>query len=331
MKAMMQKIYGSPDVLKLGDLPVPVARENEVVVSVEAAGVDAGVWHLVTGKPLGVRLAGFGVRKPKNPVPGSAFAGRITEVGPGVTSFSIGDAVYGVCQGALAEFARARVKGIAPMPAGLTSQQAAAMPISATTALKAVCDVGRVKAGQKVLVIGAGGGVGSYAVQIARAFGGSVTGVCSTEKVDFVRALGVEKVIDYKQDDLSSNSGQFDLVIDTGGGRNLRVLRRLLTRKGMAVIVGAEGVGGPLLGGADRGMRAQILSLFIPQRMTGVLSIDKTENLNEISRLVAAGKLAPRVDRVFPLAETVDAIKYVENRQSRGKVVISKIGVENHE
>ncbi len=323
MKAMTQNIYGPADVLKLMEVPVPVIGAGEVLVQVDAAGIDAGVWHLITGKPFAVHLAGFGVRKPKNPVPGQAFAGRIVEVGPGVTSFSLGDAVYGVCEGAFAEFARARVKGIAPMPLGLTPEQAAALPISATTALKAIRDVGRVKAGQQVLVLGAGGGVGSYAVQIARAFGADVTGVCSSRKVEFVRSLGVEQVIDYTRDDLAGCAGKFDLVIDAGGGRRLRVLRRLLVRKGTLVIVGAEGVGGPLLGGADRGLRAQVLSLFVSQRMTGMLEIDKTEILSEISSLVLAGKLVPPVDRIFPLAETVDAIKYAENRKSRGKVVVS--------
>lgn len=323
MKAITQRVYGPADVLELGDLPMPVAGEKEVVVKVEAVGVDAGVWHFVSGRPLAMRLAGFGVRKPKNPVPGQAFAGRVAEIGSDVTSFSIGDVVYGVAQGAFAEFARARVKGIALMPVGLTPQQAAALPISATTALKAVRDVGCVASGQRVLVLGAGGGVGSFAVQIARAFGADVTGVCSTGKIEFVRSLGVREVVDYTCDDLARFAGQFDLVIDTGGGRSLRTLRRLLTRKGTLVIVGAEGVGGPLLGGADRGMRAQILSFFVPQRMTGLLSIDKTENLNELAVLVATGKVSPAIDRVFPLAETADAVRYVEGRKSKGKVVIS--------
>lgn len=323
MKAITQRVYGSVGVLELSELPMPIADEKEVVVKVEAAGVDVGVWHFVSGRPLAMRLAGFGVREPKNPVPGQAFAGRVVEVGSGVTSFSVGDAVYGVAQGAFAEFARARVKGIALMPAGLTPQQAAALPISATTALKAVRDVGHVESGQRVLVFGAGGGVGSFAVQIALAFGAEVTGVCSTGKMEFVRLLGAKEVVDYTCDDLARFADQFDLVVDTGGGRSLRTLRRLLTRKGTLVIVGAEGIGGPLLGGADRGMRAQLLSLFVPQRMTGLLSIDKTENLNELAKLITAGKVSPAVGRVFSLSETVNAIKYVESRQSHGKVVIS--------
>ena len=323
MKAITQRVYGSADVLELRDLPMPAAGDKEVVVKVEAAGVDASVWHFVSGRPLAMRLAGFGVRKPKNPVPGQAFAGRIVEVGSGVTSFSIGDAVYGVAQGAFSEFARARVKGIALMPVGLTPQQAAALPISATTALKAVRDVGCVASGQSVLVLGAAGGVGSFAVQFARAFGAEVVGVCSTGKIEFVRSLGIKEVVDYTCDDLARFSGQFDLVIDTGGGRSLRNLRRLLTRKGTLVIVGGEGVGGPLLGGADRGLRAGIVSLFVSQRMTGILSVDKTENLHELAELVAAGKVSPAIDRVFPLSETSDAIRYVEGHKSQGKVVIS--------
>ncbi len=323
MKAITQQVYGSADVLELQDVPMPVAGEKEVVVEVEAAGVDAGVWHFITGRPLAMRLAGYGIRKPKNSIPGAAFAGRVVAVGPDVTSFSPGDVVYGVAKGAFAEFARARVDRIAPIPAGLTPQQAAALPISATTALKAVRNVGRVAPGQRVLVLGAGGGVGSFALQISRAFGAEVTGVCSTGKIEFVRSLGAKEVVDYTQDDLTRFAGQFELIIDTGGGRSLRTLRRLLTRKGSLVIVGAEGVGDPLLGGADRGMRAGIVSLFVPQRMTGLLSIDKTENLNELAELVAANKVSPAIDRVFPLAEAANAIRYVESRQALGKVVIS--------
>lgn len=323
MRAITQQVYGSVDVLELQDVPMPVAGKKEVVVKVEAAGIDAGVWHIVAGRPLVMRLAGYGIRKPKHAIPGMAFAGRITEIGSGVTSFSLGDVVYGVAKGAFAEFARAQVDRIASIPVGLTPEQAAALPISATTALKAVRDVGRVLPGQRVLVLGAGGGVGSFAVQISRAFEAEVTGVCSTEKVEFVRSLGAKEVVDYKHDDLARFAGQFELVIDTGGGRTLKTLRRLLTRQGSLVIVGAEGVGGPLLGGADRGMRAGIVSLFVPQRMTGLLGIDKTENLNELAELVAANKVSPAIDRVFPLSEAANAIRYVESRQALGKVVIS--------
>lgn len=323
MRAVTQQVYGSADVLGTQDMPTPVAREKEVVVNVEAAGVDTAVLHMMTGRPLAIRLAGYGLRKPKNRIPGMAFAGRVVEVGSGVTSFSIGDPVYGVAQGAFAEFARARVDRIAAMPRGLTPVQASAIPISATTALKAVRDVGRVALGQRVLVLGAGGSVGSFAVQIARAFGAEVTGVCSTGKIEFVRSLGATEVVDYIHDDLTRFAGQFDLVIDTGGGRSLKTLRRLLTRKGTLVIVGADGVGGPVLGGADRSMRAGIVSLFVSQRMTGLLSVDTTVALDELAELVATNKVSPTIDRVFPLAEAANAIKYFESRRAPGKVVIS--------
>ena len=323
MKAITQQVYGSADVLELQDLPIPTPGEKEVVVKVEAAGVDTAVLHMMTGRPLAIRLAGNGLRKPKNRIPGMAFAGHVVEVGSGVTSFSIGDPVYGVAQGAFAEFARARVDRIAPMPRGLTPAQASAIPISATTALKAVRDLGRVVPGQRVLVLGAGGSVGSYALQIARAFGAEVTGVCSKGKIEFVRSLEANEVVDYTSDDLTRFAGQFDLVIDTGGGRSLKTLRRLLTRKGSLVIVGGDGVGGPLLGGADRQMRAGIVSLFVPQRMTGLLSVDTTAALNEIAELVATNKVSPTIDRVFPLADASNAIKYVESRRALGKVVIS--------
>ena len=305
------------------DVPVPVAGEKEVVVSVEAAGVDTAVLHLITGRPLAMRLAGYGLRKPKNRIPGNAFAGRVTEVGSSVKSFSIGDSVYGVAQGAFAEFARARVDRIAPMPKGLTPLQASAIPISATTALKAVREAGRLTSGQRVLVLGAGGSVGSYALQIARAFGAEVTGVCGTGKIEFVHSLGAKEVVDYTRDDLTRFAGQFELVIDTGGGRSLKTLRRLLTRKGSLVIVGADGVGGPLLGGADRQMRAGIVSLFVPQRMTGLMSIDTTSALIDLAELVETNKISPTLDRVFPLDEAAGAIRYVESGRALGKVVIS--------
>ena len=323
MKAIIQRVYGSADVLELRDVPIPVAGDNEVVVKVEAAGIDTAVLHLMTGRPLAMRLAGYGLRTPKQRIPGMAFAGRITELGSSVTSLSIGDPVYGVAQGAFADFARARVDRIAPAPKGLTPIEAAALPISATTALKAVRDTGSIKTGQRVLVIGASGSVGSYAVQIARAFDAEVTGVCSTGKIEFVRSLGAKEVVDYTIEDLTRFTGQFDLVIDTGGGRSLKPLRRLLNRKGSLVIVGADGVGGALLGGADRQWRASIVSLFVPQRMSGLMSVDTTAALNELTNLVVSRKLSPKIDRVFPLNDAASAVKYVENRGATGKVIIS--------
>ena len=323
MKAITQRAYGSADVLEVQDLPMPVAGDKEVMVKVEAAGVDTAVLHMMTGRPLAMRLAGYGLRKPKKRIPGMAFAGRVMEVGAGVTSFSIGDSVFGVAQGAFAEFACARVDRIAPTPAGLSALQGSALPISATTAFKTVHDTGRITPGQGVLVIGAGGSVGSYAVQIAKAFGAEVTGVCGTSKLEFVRSLGVKEAVDYTRDDLTRFGGQFDLVIDTGGGRSLKTLRRLLNRKGSLVIVGADGVGGPLLGGADRQMRAAIVSLFVPQRLSGVMSIDTTAALNELTKLVVTNKVRPIIDRVFPLADAANAIRYLESRAAMGKVVIS--------
>lgn len=323
MKAITQDSYGSADVLHLNEVPEPVLDAKEVIVKVDAAGVDASVLHMITGRPLAMRAAGFGMRAPKNPIPGAAFAGKIVEIGSDVTGYEVGQAVYGVAKGAFAEFARARVDRIAAVPRKISAQQAASVPISATAALIAVRDSGRIKAGQKVLVLGASGSVGSFAVQIAQALGGEVTGVCSKSKLEFVRSLGVKEAVDYQSDDLSRLSGQFDLVIDTGGARNLRTLRRLLTRKGTLVIVGAEGVGGPLLGGSDRAMLAGLFSLFISQRMAGFISVDRTEHLEFLRQLIDEGKISVIVDRVFPLAQAAEAVQYVQDGRARGRVVIS--------
>jgi NADPH:quinone reductase-like Zn-dependent oxidoreductase len=321
MKAIVQGTYGPPDVLVVGDVPRPHQGDGDLLVRVNAAGVDAGVWHATTGLPYLARL-GFGLRRPKKRVPGMAFAGRVEAVGAGVAGFAPGDEVYGTCGGAYAEFAVARPDKVAAKPANLTVAAAAAVPISSVTALKAVRDAGRIQAGQRVLVTGAGGGVGTYAVQLAKAYGAHVTGVCSAAKTDLVRSLGADEVIDYAATDFTRAREQYDLIIDIAGNRRVGELRRVLTPRGTLVIVGGEG-GGRWLGGFHRTLRAMLLSLFVRQRLRGLIAIDRAEDLKVVTELIEAGKVTPAVDRTFPLSEAGQAVQYLHESRARGKVVIT--------
>ena len=322
MKAIVQHTYGEPDVLRLQDVDDPSPAADEVLVRVHAAGVDRGVWHLVTGTPYPVRLAGYGVRAPKNPVPGTDVAGVVEAVGEDVTRFRVGDAVFGVAKGSFAELARAREDRLAPKPANLGHEQAAVVAVSGVAALRAVRDHGHISPGQQVLVIGASGGVGTYAVQLAKAFGAEVTGVCSTTKVDLVSSLGADRVIDYSREDFAAGERRYDVILDIGGNSTLRRLRRALTAKGALVIVGGE-TGGRFLGGFDRQIRAMLLSPFVGQRLGTFVSSESAENLVALKELIEAGKVIPVIDRTFPLAEAPDAIRYVEQGRARGKVAIT--------
>jgi NADPH:quinone reductase-like Zn-dependent oxidoreductase len=322
MKAIVQHTYGEPDVLRLQDVDDPSPAADEVLVRVHAAGVDRGVWHLVTGTPYPVRLAGYGLRAPKNPVPGRDVAGVVEAVGEDVTRFRVGDAVFGVAKGSFAELARAREDRLAPKPANLGHEQAAVVAVSGVAALRAVRDHGHVSPGQQVLVIGASGGVGTYAVQLAKAFGAEVTGVCSTTKVDLVSSLGADRVIDYSREDFAAGERRYDVILDIGGNSTLRRLRRALTPKGTLVIVGGE-TGGRFLGGFDRQIRAMLLSPFVGQRLGTFVSSESAENLVALKELIEAGKVIPVIDRTFPLAEAPDAIRYVEQGRARGKVAIT--------
>ena len=306
MKAIVQDRYGSADVLRLRDIDRPELGNDDVLVRVLAAGVDPGVWHLMTGLPYLVRL-GFGLRAPKTPVRGMDVAGRVEEVGENVTQFEVGDEVFGTCNGSFAEYARATEDKLALKPANLSFEQAAAVPVSACTALHALRDSGEVRAGQKVLIVGASGGVGTFAVQLAKAFGAQVTGVCSTTKLELVRSIGADQVIDYTRDDFSQMGERYDLILDIAGNRSLSLLRSALTPEGTLVIVGGEG-GGPWLGGTDRQIRALILSPFV------------RHNLRK--ELIESGKVTPVIDRTYPLREAPDAIRYLEDGHARGKVVI---------
>jgi NADPH:quinone reductase-like Zn-dependent oxidoreductase len=320
MKAIVQDTYGSTDTLALREIDRPVPGPGQVLVRVHAAGVDFGVWHLMTGRPYLVR-AGFGLRRPKVPVRGRDLAGRVEAVGAGVTRFAPGDEVMGTAEGTFAEFTCARQDRLVAKPPALTFEQAAALPISGLTALHAVHREGRVQAGQRVLVIGAAGGVGSHAVQLAKAAGAHVTGMCRSSKVDFVRSLGADDVLDYTTDPFP-DGGDYDVILDIGGNRPLRVLRRALAPGGTLVIIGGEN-GGRLLGGMGRSVGAVLRSPFTRQRLRMLLSLEKQADLETLARLAQEGKVTPAVERTFPLAEAADAIGHLEQGRARGKVVVT--------
>lgn len=319
MRAIVQDTYGEADVLRPEVVARPVIGDGEVLVRVHAAGVDRGAWHLMTGLPYPVRLAGYGVGAPKERVRGRELAGRVEAIGADVRGFRVGDEVYGIGEGCFAEYARAVPGKLAPRPSGLTPVQAAAVPISGLTALQAVRDHGHVRPDQRVLVLGASGGVGTFAVQIAVAYGATVTGVCGTAKVDLVRSLGAAHVLDHTRDAIT---GPFDVVLDTGGHRSLRSLRRLLTPRGTLVIIGSE-TGGRWLGGLDRQLRATLLSAFVGQKLGTFVSSENAADLVVLSGMVGSGQVTPAVDRTFPLADTADAVRHMVEGRARGKVVVT--------
>lgn len=321
MKAIVGDTYGSPDVLELRDINKPEPGDNEVLVRVHAAGVDRGVWHLMTGLPYLARLA-FGFRAPKTPVPGMDVAGVVEAVGKDASRFAPGDEVFGVGKGTFAEYALAREDKLAPKPKNLAFEQAAALAISGLTALQGLRDHGRIEPGQEVLIVGASGGVGTFAVQIAKAFGGRVTGVCSPEKVEMVRSIGADHVIDYTREDFASGDPRYDLILDIGGNSSLSRLRRALTRRGTLVLVGGEG-GGRWLGVVERLLRAHLLFPFVRQRLGTFVASENHEDMEVLGELVESGKVTPVVDLTFPLAEAPEAIRYLEAGYVRGKVVIT--------
>ncbi|MFJ6356924.1 NAD(P)-dependent alcohol dehydrogenase [Pseudarthrobacter oxydans] len=321
MKAIVQDVYGTADVLALRDIARPVAREGEVLVSVRAAGVEQGVWHLMTGLPYLVRLFGYGLKKPKVSVRGREVAGVVESVGAGVTRFKAGDEVFGTSEGSFAEYVCAKEGRLARKPRNLPFEGVAAAAISGVTALQAVRDAGQVTVGQKVLVIGAGGGVGSFAVQIAKAFGANVTGVCSTGKVEFVRSLGADAVIDYTREDFAAAGAQYDVILDTAGNRPFSVLRRALARRATLVLVGGEN-GRKLTGGFERSLAAPLLSLFSRQKYKSLVSRETYLDLEALASLIEAGSVKPAVDKVFPLAEAPAAVRYLREGRSLGKVVV---------
>ena len=300
----------------------PRRPDNEVLVRVHAAGLDRGTWHLMTGKPYLMRIAGLGFRGPKDRVPGRDLAGTVAAVGAGVTGFAVGDEVYGVGRGSFAEYAVARADKLARKPASLSFEQAAVVPISGATALQALTDHGRLEPGQRVLVIGASGGVGSYAVQIAKALGAEVTGVASTAKLDLVRSFGADHVIDYTRDDFAGTGQRYDLILDIAGNPGLRRLRRALTPTGTAVIVGGED-GGDLTGGMNRTLRALVLSVVSKQRFANFINKERASDLERLTGLIDAGQVTPSIDRTYPLDQVPEAMRQLEAGQVRGKVAIT--------
>jgi NADPH:quinone reductase-like Zn-dependent oxidoreductase len=321
MQAIVQDTYGSVSVLRPARISLPQIGASEVLLRVHAAGLDRGTWHLMTGKPYLLRLV-FGIGKPKNPVRGREVSGTVLAVGPAVTRFSPGDEVYGIGRGTFAEYAAAPEDKLARKPANATFEQAAVAPVSALTALQALTNVGRVKHGDKVLVIGASGGVGSHAVQLAKAFGADVTGVCSTSKLDLVRSLGADHVIDYTTEDFADGTRRYDLILDIAGNPAPTRLRRALTSTGTAVLVGGED-GGSMTGGIGRQLRARALSLFVRQRLTTVLCKERSADLERLTELIGAGKLTPSVDRSYPLDQVAEAMGYLEAGRARGKIAIT--------
>ena len=321
MRAVVQDRYGSSQVLRLARVPRPVIGHDQVLVQVRAAGLDRGTEHLMTGKPYVMRL-GFGVRRPKNRVPGRDVAGTVVQVGTSVTHFATGDDVYGVAPGSFAEFAIAAEAKLAPKPANLSFAQAAVVPISAGTALQALTDVGLVQPGQSVLILGASGGVGSYAVQLAKAMGAGVTGVCSTAKLDFVTSLGADHVIDYIHQDWADGSVRYDLILDIAGNPSVRRLRRALGPRGTVVFVGGEN-GGNLTGLSRQLRGALLVSPFVRQRLVLFMAKERAVDYERLARLIEAGKVTPRLDRSYQLDEAPDAMRLLQQGQVRGKVAIT--------
>jgi len=323
MRAVVQDAYGSADTLDVAEIGRPPVGDDDVLLRVHAVGLHIGDWHMMTGQPYLMRVAGFGVRAPKTRVRGTDMAGTVVAVGANVTGYRSGDDVFGTCGGALAEYATAREATLAAKPAGLTFEQAAALPTSACTALQALRAVGTIEPGQHVLVVGASGGVGLFAVQIAKSFGAEVTGVCSTAKVDLVRSVGADHVLDYTHDDITSGGRRYDVILDLGGTRTLTQLRRVLTPHGTLVLVGGEG-GGRWIGGAlVRSLRAVVLSPFVKQNLRMILATANAKDLQHLRQLIEDGKLVPVIDRTYRLDQAPEAFRHLISNEARGKVIVT--------
>lgn len=320
MRAVVQDRYGDADTWRTTTVPVPTIEADDVLVRVGAAGLDRGTWHLMTGLPYLGRLA-FGLRRPRQPVPGRDLAGTVVAVGSSVTRFAVGDVVFGIGRGSFAEFAAARADRLAHAPANATIEQAAVLGVSGLTALHAVRDAGRVRAGHEVLVVGASGGVGTYVVQIARSYGARVTGVASTAKVDLVRSLGADAVVDYTTTDFAADAGRYDVVIDLGGSSPLSRLRRALTPTGTLVIVGGED--GGKLTGMGRQLRAVALSPFVRQRLRMLVPREGADDLEVLAELMRQGVLTPSVGETFALDDAARAMEHLVAGRVRGKVAVS--------
>ncbi|HEU5045253.1 MAG TPA: NAD(P)-dependent alcohol dehydrogenase [Nocardioidaceae bacterium] len=321
MKALTQDRYGTADVLELRDVARPNPAEDQVLVRVVAAGMDRGAWHFMAGEPYLMRLLGFGVRAPSVAVPGTNFAGVVEAVGPEVRGFGPADEVYGATRGTFAEYAVAPVGKLAPKPPQLSFEQAAVLPYPTFVAMQALRDHGHVQPDQRVLVVGASGAVGTITVQLAVAFGATVTGVCSGRHAELVRSLGADEVIDYTREDFADGSRRFDLIVDIGGRTSVARLRRALTRTGTLVVVGGEG--DRWIGGIQRQLWATILTAFVPQKLTAFVVKEHAGELLLMNELVAAGKVTPVVGPSFPLPNGAAAVAAFETGDAVGRVVIA--------
>jgi NADPH:quinone reductase-like Zn-dependent oxidoreductase len=320
MNAIVQTAYGSSDVLRYTNVPRPVPAGGEVLIEVHAAGMDRGTWHVMHGTPYLIRL-GFGVSKPRRPIPGLDVAGIVSAVGPGVTRFEVGDAVFGIARGSFAEYAVAKEAKLAHKPANVPFERAAVVPVSGLTALQALHRVGNVEPGDRVLVVGASGGVGSYAVQLAAAAGAEVHGVASAAKSDFVRSLGATEVSDYRTTDVAALDRTYDLIIDINGRNPVSGLRRILAPTGTLVLVGGED-GDRVIGGMHRQVGALIRSLFTQQRLTMFISTEDQESLEQLGRLLGEGTIRPAVGSTRRLEDAAQAMNDLEAGLVEGKTAI---------
>ncbi|UQX87075.1 NAD(P)-dependent alcohol dehydrogenase [Jatrophihabitans telluris] len=321
MKALTQDRYGRADVLEVRDIERPTAGDRQLLVRLVAAGMDRGAWHFMTGEPYLMRLLGFGLRAPNVAVPGTNFAGVVEAVGRDARGFKPGDEVYGVTRGTFAEYAVAPIDKVAPKPPQLSFEQAAVLPYPTFVAMQALRDQGHVQPGQRVLVVGASGAVGTIAVQLAVAFGATVTGVCSGRHADLVRSLGATEVVDYTKGDFADRSRRFDLIIDIGGRTPISLLRHALTRTGTLVIVGGEG--DRWIGGTQRQLWASVLSAFVPQNLRAFVVKENAAELLAMNELVAAGRVTPILGPAFPLTDGSAGIAAFEAGQSDGRIVIT--------
>lgn len=321
MRAVVQPRYGTSRVLEVTEVDRPMIGDDEVLIEVHAAGLDRGTEHLMTGRPWLVRLAGFGLLRPKQPILGLDVAGVVVDTGPDVTRFRVGDAVFGIASGSFAEYAVASQDKLAPKPVGVSFEHAAVSAVSGITALQALTDVGRLDAGQRVLVIGASGGVGTFAVQLAAALGGTVDGVAGTANLDLVASLGATVVHDHRTTAIDHIADRYDLVIDIGGRNPVRKLRRLLGPTGTLVIVGGEN-GNRVTGGIGRQLRAVLWSPFVSQRLTTFISREHHSHIERLAEHLEAGTVEPVIGARFSLDEAVQAVERMEKGASGGKTVI---------
>jgi NADPH:quinone reductase-like Zn-dependent oxidoreductase len=320
MRAVVQRAYGDAGVLHVEEIDRPAIADGEVLVEVRAAGLDRGTWHMMAGKPYLIRLTGL--RAPRNLVAGFDVAGVVVAVGADVTRFQAGDEVLGIGRGSYADYARVREDKLVHKPPNLSFDQAAVVSVSGLPALRALHDVGRVQARQRVLIVGASGGVGTFAIQIAKASGAEVTAVCSTAKIDLVRSIGADHVIDYTQDDFTAGPQRYDLILDIAGNAPLSRLRRALTARGTLVIVGGED-GDRWTGGMGRQVRALALSPFVRQRLATLFPKEHHSDIARLAELVKAGKLTPVIDTTWPLNQAPDAMRHLQAGRARGKIVIA--------